>query len=592
MANRRSNPFAGVVLAATSVALVLVAALLAPARGGGGGVVVVATVSPLSPSPSEVPSPRTSGNQPPVAAGAVAEVQAGGAPLVVDLATLASDAETETSKLRFRLVDPPPRLGTAELRGSVVTYVAREGVEGRDAFSYVVIDRGGPDACFQREPDCAPPREARATVTITIRDDALGAAGRTGPTAAPGSGDTSDGRSPIAWVLIAVGALALALLAVLLLRKTLRRRPTATIEIGEKPQPPPPVTRGLDGLMDLHLGNEPGPPLWAAGDATRKVSGELGEERASPFLATAFWRALRDTSAFFGALDYAGASPETFERPETLLVPHAGGTRYDLVVFDAARRAPEPSVAVVAPSPEELALAWERIAERYAPREGPLRRLPPLLVEAALGEVADVTEFGIVVVPQPEMVLTGCPSPAWAVGCAGDEPTSTAGVAARDSEGRTGVTVAAHAVDGCDQVVVNGRRGKVVSTRPVQDSCFVEVDLDPLEMSGRALAPLRGVSPRQNEHAEFDGLQSGRTSARVSGWDPTILTVEPYVQNKITTDAVTMPGDSGAALVGSDGSVLGFSFYVTGMSYAWPFSCWIWAESVFLAHGLEPLKEG
>lgn len=586
MANRRSSAPASAAFAATVAGVALVAVLLAPAHGG--DEVFVPTVSPLSPSPSGSLSPRTSANEPPVAADAVAEVQAGGPPLVVDLTTLASDAETETAKLRFRLVDPPPRLGTAELRGSVVTYAAREGVEGYDAFAYEVVDRGSPDECFQREPDCAPPLVARAVVTITIR----AAGGTAGPTVVPRAAEAPEARSPLAVVLIALGALALAVAALLLFRKMLRRRPRPRVEVHERPEPPPAAGGGgLGRLMDDFLGDGVGPPLWAAGQAARKVLGELGEERASPFLATAFWRALRDTSAFFGALDYAGASPGAFDRSETLVVPHAGGTRYDLIVFDPATRSSEPSPAVVAPSHEELARAWERITDRHRPA-GALRRLPPTLVVDALREVADVTEFGIVVVPEPEIVFTGCPSPAWAVGCAGEAPSSTAGVVARDSEGRMGVTVAAHAVGGCDQVVVDGRPGNVVSTQPVQDSCFVEVDLDPREVSERALAPLRGMSPRQNEYAEFDGLRSGRTAAHVSGWDPTILTVEPYVQNKITTDPVTLPGDSGAALVGSEGFVLGFSFYVTAMSYGWPFSCWIWADSVFRAHGLEPLKEG
>jgi hypothetical protein len=111
------------------------------------------------------------------------------------------------------------------------------------------------------------------------------------------------------------------------------------------------------------------------------------------------------------------------------------------------------------------------------------------------------------------------------------------------------------------------------------------------ELTRGAKGPLSGMSPRVMEVVEFDGIRSGKTTTTVTGWDPTILTVESYIQNKIVTEPVTMPGDSGAALIDGDGHVLGFAFYTTGMNARPQHSAWIWAESVYRAHGLRAPRD-
>ena len=62
--------------------------------------------------------------------------------------------------------------------------------------------------------------------------------------------------------------------------------------------------------------------------------------------------------------------------------------------------------------------------------------------------------------------------------------------------------------------------------------------------------------------------------------------VLPNSQLKVLTRADTNPGDSGAALLDSQDQVLGFAFYRTGLGAPIEFSAWIWAETVFNAHGL------
>jgi hypothetical protein len=254
----------------------------------------------------------------------------------------------------------------------------------------------------------------------------------------------------------------------------------------------------------------------------------------------------------------------------------------------------EPSSTVIDVTSEELERAWRgaEVGSRVA--HGKYVRgtkFPAARLADVVRELSGFTKFGLVVAPKPEIVLTHCPSPAWAVGADDAEATSSAGAAVTDAHGRTGVTVADHAVRGHDKVVVNGVLGTIVSSDPISDSSFVEVDVGAIDVVRGAKGPLSGVSPRQMEVVEFDGMRSGKTATRVAGWDPTILTMESYIQNKIVTDPVTMPGDSGAALIDGEGHILGFAFYTTGLNSQPAHSGWIWAESVYRAHGLRPWKK-
>lgn len=348
-------------------------------------------------------------------------------------------------------------------------------------------------------------------------------------------------------------------------------------------------TGGLDEMADRYLGHEPGPPLWSAGPMSRRLRDEIADDaRVSPLIATACWRALVETPSFRRSLEAAGASPAALERPEILVVSHADATRYDLVVLDPDCTLAEPAGGKIVISPRDLATAWKSLrGDQLA--TGVLARLPAGMVSSVLEEVCAFVEFGVVVARKPELVPTLCPSPAWAVGFPGAAPTSTAGAAVVDAAGRVGVTVADHAVRGHETVEVDGRRGIVVSSDAISDSSFVTVEVSDGDAVRGARGPLSGMSPRQMEIAEFDGMRSGRRDARIVGWDPTILTTESYIQSKIVTEPVTLPGDSGAALVDGDGHVLGFAFYTTGLDAQPAHSGWIWADSVYRFHGLRPL---
>jgi hypothetical protein len=95
-----------------------------------------------------------------------------------------------------------------------------------------------------------------------------------------------------------------------------------------------------------------------------------------------------------------------------------------------------------------------------------------------------------------------------------------------------------------------------------------------------------GVSPRANERASFEGKASGPRVATIVGWDLSIFSNVRSNQRKVLTNPSTEPGDSGAALVDTVDNIIGFSFFRTGIGEQIEFSAWIWADSVYQAHGL------
>ncbi len=172
----------------------------------------------------------------------------------------------------------------------------------------------------------------------------------------------------------------------------------------------------------------------------------------------------------------------------------------------------------------------------------------------------------------------------------------TAGVVTKNAAGQMGVTVPYHVFGGAPIVgtttialtMTNGVlvHGTIVSADPISDSCFA-VFSGPAPIGTRTgpSAPLRGVSPRINQTASFEGQHSCLVNTIVSGADQSIGVTIPTNQVKIYTPLVTSGGDSGAALYDTS-NILGFASFRTSPLATVAYSAWIWAESVFDAHGL------
>jgi hypothetical protein len=348
----------------------------------------------------------------------------------------------------------------------------------------------------------------------------------------------------------------------------------------------------LDVLADSYLGQGNNSFLPDSGPVSNRLLLDIGhEDHVAPLVASVFWAAFVFAPTFSGFLLELGLNPE--DRDRRLVVVQHGEYlgRYDLFILDRARRMTGPSVARIQPDSEALAAGWRSLLEFS--RRSPKERYGSLTLadlEQVAVESSSSPDFGVLVAGLPEVISTTAtrPAPAWTV-TSGTGEIASVGIIGTDLQGRSGVTSANHAIAaGDDQVTVNGIPGTVVSRDLVTDSCFIKVG--PIQATGcnQVSGPLAGVSPRVGEDVTFDGVRSGHVMTRVRGFDPGIPWIsQPWVQLSVTTKPVTVPGDSGAALVNGDGNVIGFASYRTGFQEEVEFSAWIWAESVFRAHGLK-----
>ncbi|WP_261557545.1 serine protease [Frankia tisae] len=210
---------------------------------------------------------------------------------------------------------------------------------------------------------------------------------------------------------------------------------------------------------------------------------------------------------------------------------------------------------------------------------------PDLLWETVL-EFFSV-EVAVVIVRQPEVVLTGAPLSALGVDDLAGKLKGTVGVIAATSAGKIVATTAYHVVRdepaGC---LMHGEYSAVTAWDEATDSCVIPVP------DGVRLLPTHGhrgprqLSPAQHTGHRFDGAQSGRQEARVTGVDPGIYAGIGWRMHWVYTDNVIAPGDSGAALIDVEDYVVGFAHGHSPYGAALSCAVWVWAAQVFTALGL------
>lgn len=359
----------------------------------------------------------------------------------------------------------------------------------------------------------------------------------------------------------------------------------------------PPYTRDAAGFFDHHFTGLGGKNLSSAGPRTRGLSVLLDDDRLTTQLASTFlWQSYLGSSASRWAI-----RPPKVGAPGkgvvTYIVQHGKRwPRHDLLVFDPHLPPGKIVEGYVEVKPEELRRGWPSYHETcLAGASVPkwlsgfsIKDVPEIAIEAMHAQ----RHFFVAMRP-PRIVRTArtrrvsprIPSPALGVSLqAGGGPLSTAGMVATDSEGRQGVTTALHAVQGHrNGVFVRGTPGNIRVVDTITDSCFIEIANARLPRVRTCQGPLTGLTPRRWEEVWFDGVTSGKTTTYVEGWTLELPFCGPGIQSRIITPAVTDPGDSGAALVSSDGHILGFALYRTGFNARSPHSAWIWADSVFSA---------
>lgn len=195
----------------------------------------------------------------------------------------------------------------------------------------------------------------------------------------------------------------------------------------------------------------------------------------------------------------------------------------------------------------------------------------------------------VVVAPKPRMERLCVPSPFSEVKTVGER--STVGIYCRDSGGRPGVTACFHGTgpEGT-KVWVAGRECTVAAANPVQDIVFIPLpDLGAPSVAAGIQGVLSNRTPSQYDSARFEGATSGSRSTSIASHDAALLRRRPTVQLKVQTPADTNKGDSGSALIDSQGQVIGFAFEKSAFGEVPQITDWIWAANALAALQLSPL---
>jgi VCBS repeat-containing protein len=116
-------------------------------------------------------------NDVPVATNTTTTMSEDGAPITINLASLASDVETSNNaNLTYNIVSGPTQAqGTLSGTGSTRTFDSAENFNGSVEISYTLTDRGDPDDCGTPDDDCDAPQtsdQGKVTINVTSVNDA------------------------------------------------------------------------------------------------------------------------------------------------------------------------------------------------------------------------------------------------------------------------------------------------------------------------------------------------------------------------------------------------------------------------------------
>jgi hypothetical protein len=297
-----------------------------------------------------------------------------------------------------------------------------------------------------------------------------------------------------------------------------------------------------------------------------------------------FSHALIDSGARYAALDIV----------RTVVVPHGGGSLFDLVIFDPWRSPYEDPIVVPTRIPNYLESSsrfnrgrGSRDPSGRSPKAQVIKHLSRLMggspddtggvVATAIDEFAVSRPFTTVVVGAPDFEQTGWPSVICPNGTVG-----TIGVRAIDPRGDKVLTTANHVVDGVAGLSVCGQSVSVVDSNLVVDVATLS---DPGGVQLRVPCCVCGPAnvPGYAAPASFRGAGSGpgTISTVVTGTDPAIAADLRHTAVRICTRPDTVGGDSGAALLDAQDRLVGFCSERTGMAAPIGMSTWVWAEQVF-----------
>jgi len=357
----------------------------------------------------------------------------------------------------------------------------------------------------------------------------------------------------------------------------------------------------LKSFADRYVGVEPGYLLNSLGPGSLRTQSEVENEVSTTALAaTLFWQSFVASADFSLVLRRLGVLFPLPAATRLQIVAHANGLRFTLLLLVPGWLGP-PTAITVEPSEATIrsgAAKWRNGVEIATSQERNPQirdhnsRLLGFMTAQAATAVAKAGRFSLLVATLPPLEYLGCPTPFWnCVGMiSGSHSRSTAGALVELSNGAVAITAARHAVGSKgNSVMLMGMSASVIADDVITDSALIDVPsgLFPVGRYG-LLGPLTNSTPLTWQPVSFEGAKSGLVNTIVQSWDLPIPYLLPLTQLRVYTPLVTNKGDSGAGLADSAGKIIGFAFVRTGSTVPVGFSEWIWANSVYTTHSVQP----
>jgi hypothetical protein len=311
---------------------------------------------------------------------------------------------------------------------------------------------------------------------------------------------------------------------------------------------------------------------------------------ADSTIATVVWQILRKTEAYQLLVSQLGGTPAIWRLGDFVVtgLSEANVSRFVLLALDPTLPTnTPPKAAEVKFKAADLYRAFNQWARRMQEQADYGRYLVEAVNPKIVTEFAEMQGLYLALGAMPlEFEYTAeRPTPPYDIKDSAGSHDFSMGVYSDSKLHGAGITTAAHAITAGTSYdifdsgsLIDSVRGIAVNS--VLDSAFLKLNGAPSIASPVGKTFLSGIAPDIKLRHDFHGAQSGPMHASVSGWVDDLLTVEPWLQNRVFTNRILQHRDSGAALIDANDRTIGFAFYNSSPFKNPTSSAWIWADSV------------